>query len=80
MHPGRDRSPTRTGSKRISSDWPQLEELADSFKVVSKAYAIQAGREIRVIVEHDKLDDLASTILASDIAHKIEARCSTRPD
>ena len=51
----------------------QLEEIADSFKGVSKAYAIQAGREIRVIVEHDKLSDLASTILAGDIAARIEA-------
>ncbi len=50
----------------------QLEELADSFKGVSKAYAIQAGREIRVIVEHGVIDDLASAILASDIASKIE--------
>ncbi len=67
--PGARREPLEAYIKRLS----QLEELADSFKGVSKAYAIQAGREIRVIVEHDKLDDLASTILASDIAHKIES-------
>ena len=50
----------------------QLEELADSFKGVNKAYAIQAGREVRVIVENETLDDLGSSILAADIADKIE--------
>ena len=39
---------------------------------VEQAYAIQAGREIRVIVENDTLDDLGSSILAGDIAEKIE--------
>ena len=39
---------------------------------VAKAYAIQAGREVRVIVECDQMDDLASAILASDLATKIE--------
>jgi len=67
--PGARREPLEAYIKRLT----QLEELADSFKGVSKAYAIQAGREIRVIVEHEKLDDLASTILASDIASKIES-------
>jgi len=67
--PGARREPLEAYIKRLT----QLEELADSFKGVSKAYAIQAGREIRVIVEHEKLDDLASTILASDIAGKIES-------
>ncbi len=66
--PGARREPLEAYIKRLQ----QLEELADSFKGVSKAYAIQAGREIRVIVEHDVLDDLATSILASDIAEKIE--------
>jgi len=66
--PGARREPLEAYVKRLQ----QLEELADSFKGVSKAYAIQAGREIRVIVEHKVLDDLASSILASDIAAKIE--------
>jgi len=65
---GARREPLEAYVKRLQ----QLEELADSFKGVSKAYAIQAGREIRVIVEHKVLDDLASSILASDIAAKIE--------
>jgi ribonuclease Y len=66
--PGARREPLEAYIKRLR----QLEELADSFKGVAKAYAIQAGREIRVIVEHGSIDDLASSILASDIADKIE--------
>ncbi len=67
--PGARREPLEAYIKRLT----QLEEVADSFKGVSKAYAIQAGREVRVIVEHDKIGDLASSILASDIAEKIES-------
>jgi ribonuclease Y len=51
----------------------KLEEMADSFKGVGKAYAIQAGREIRVMVESDQLDDIGSTTLANEIARKIES-------
>jgi len=51
----------------------KLEELADSFKGVAKAYAIQAGREVRIIVEHNLVDDSKSSELASEIAKKIEA-------
>jgi ribonuclease Y len=51
----------------------KLEELADSFKGVTKAYAIQAGREIRIIVEHEHIDDAGATNLAQEIAKKIEA-------
>lgn len=67
--PGARREPLEAYIKRLQ----QLEEVADSFKGVSKAYAIQAGREVRVIVEHDKIDDLAASVLASDIAEKIES-------
>ncbi len=67
--PGARREPLEAYVKRLQ----QLEALADSFKGVSKAYAIQAGREIRVIVEHAMVDDLASQILAADIAAKIES-------
>ncbi len=66
--PGARREPLEAYIKRLQ----QLEELADSFKGVSKAYAIQAGREIRVIVENGTLDDLGAEILAGDIAAKIE--------
>ncbi|MFH0952302.1 MAG: ribonuclease Y [Patescibacteria group bacterium] len=50
----------------------ELEESAKSFAGVEKCYAIQAGREIRVFVSPDKIDDYAATKLARDIANKIE--------
>ncbi|MDR3666427.1 MAG: ribonuclease Y, partial [Ignavibacteriaceae bacterium] len=43
-----------------------------SFEGVAKTYAIQAGREIRVVVEQDKIDDIVAEKLAHDIAAKIE--------
>ena len=49
-----------------------LEELADSFQGVAKAFAIQAGREVRVIVEPQELDDSSALALASDIAETIQ--------
>jgi ribonuclease Y len=51
----------------------KLEELADSSKGVAKSYAIQAGREIRIIVEHEHIDDKGAEQLADEIARKIEA-------
>jgi ribonuclease Y len=51
----------------------KLEELADSSKGVAKSYAIQAGREIRIIVEHEHIDDKGAGELADEIARKIEA-------
>ncbi len=66
--PGARREPLEAYIKRLE----KLEDLADSFKGVSKAFAIQAGREIRVIVECETVDDLMATILAADIAKKIE--------
>lgn len=50
----------------------RLEEVATSFSGVSKTFAIQAGREVRVMVESDKLDDGASQELAVEIARKIQ--------
>jgi ribonuclease Y len=49
-----------------------LEELSVSFEGVQQAFAIQAGREVRVIVKPENIDDLASARLARDIAKKIE--------
>ena len=51
----------------------ELEDTAKSFDGVEKAYAIQAGREIRVFVSSEKIDDLEATKLAGKIANKIEA-------
>ncbi|MCI0496017.1 ribonuclease Y [candidate division KSB1 bacterium] len=50
----------------------KLEELAESFNGVTKTYAIQAGREVRVMVEHEKIDDAMADQLAGDIANKIQ--------
>jgi ribonuclease Y len=49
-----------------------LEKVATSFDGIEKAYAIQAGREVRVFVAPQVVDDLAAVKLAKDIAHKIE--------
>jgi ribonucrease Y len=50
----------------------ELEEIANSFKGVSKSYAVQAGREIRVMVESKEVSDDASVVLSRDVAKKIE--------
>ncbi|MBU0637164.1 ribonuclease Y [Patescibacteria group bacterium] len=50
----------------------ELEKIAISFDGVEKSYAIQAGREIRVFVKPEKIDDLSAYILAKNIAQKIE--------
>lgn len=50
----------------------KLEELAGKFRGVDKCYAIQAGREVRVIVNPEKIDDAQTMFLAKDIAKKIE--------
>ncbi len=49
-----------------------LESVAHEFKGVEKAFAIQAGREIRIIVKPEEIDDLESMRLARDISRKIE--------
>ncbi len=50
----------------------KLEEISSSFRGVEKSYAIQAGREVRVIVKPDQVDDAQALFLAKDIAKKIE--------
>jgi len=66
--PGARREDLEAYIKRIRA----LEEIALSFKGVSQAYAIQAGREVRIIVRPEEIDDLAATRLARDIAKQIE--------
>ena len=51
----------------------QLEEIANSFDGIEKSYAIQAGRELRVLVKPDQIDDLKSIKLARDIKNRIES-------
>ena len=51
----------------------QLEEIANSFDGIDKSYAIQAGRELRVIVKPEEIDDMKSFKLARDIKNRIEA-------
>jgi ribonuclease Y len=50
----------------------ELEELVMSFSEIDKCYALQAGREIRIFVNPDKVDDLKALKLAKQIATKIE--------
>ena len=66
--PGARRESLEQYVKRIRS----LEEIANSFDGVSQSYALQAGREIRVIVRPEDIDDLESTRLARTVAKKIE--------
>ncbi|HKJ80740.1 MAG TPA: ribonuclease Y [Ignavibacteriaceae bacterium] len=66
--PGARREPLEGYVKRLET----LEALAKSFEGVAKTYAIQAGREVRVVVEHDKIDDVVADKLSHDIATKIE--------
>lgn len=51
----------------------QLEEIADSFEGVEKSFAIQAGREVRIIVKPEKVSDSQMTLMARDIAKKVES-------
>ncbi len=66
--PGARREDLEQYIKRLRA----LEEIANSYKGVSQSYAIQAGREVRIIVQPEEIDDLASARLARDIAKKIE--------
>jgi ribonucrease Y len=70
-------SGARPGARRESVEGyvkrlEKLEEVAKSFEGVGRTYAIQAGREIRVIVEHDKVSDALADQLSVDIAGKIQ--------
>lgn len=71
-------SAARPGARNISAEnfaerMRDLENVATSFKGIDKAYAISAGREVRVIVRPEHVDDLSAIKLARDIANKIES-------
>jgi ribonucrease Y len=70
-------SGARPGARRESLEGyvkrlEKLETIAKGFEGVAKTYAIQAGREVRVMVEHDRVDDAVADQLATDIAEKIQ--------
>lgn len=67
--PGARRETLETYIKRLE----KLEAVAESFSGVERTFAIQAGREIRIIVKADEIDDLQSINLSRDIAQKVEA-------
>jgi len=66
--PGARRETLEAYIKRLE----KLEEIADSFEGVDKAFAIQAGREIRIMVKPERIDDLSAVRLAREIVKKVE--------
>lgn len=71
-------SAARPGARNISAEnfierMRELENVATSFPGIDKAYAISAGREVRVMVQPKHIDDLSAIKLARDIANKIES-------
>ena len=67
--PGARRETLETYTNRLN----QLEDIANSFKGVDKSFAIQAGREIRVMVVPEQISDADMTFLARDVARQIES-------
>jgi ribonuclease Y len=66
--PGARRESLESYLKRVRS----LEDIANSFEGVSQSYALQAGREVRIIVKPEEIDDLSAIRISKDIAKKIE--------
>ena len=67
--PGARRETLETYIKRLE----KLEEIADSFEGVDKSFAVQAGREIRLIVKPEKISDNQMVIMAREVAQKVES-------
>ncbi len=66
--PGARRENVEIYMKRLA----ELEKIADSFEGVEKSYAIQAGREVRIVVKPERVDDLAALRLARDVARRVQ--------
>ena len=66
--PGARRESLETYIKRLES----LENIAESFEGVEKSYAIQAGREIRILVNHNKISDADAALLAEEVSRRVE--------
>jgi ribonuclease Y len=66
--PGARREMMESYVKRVE----EIENISNSFDGVERSFAIQAGREVRVLVQNSKVTDEMSDVLARDIAHKIE--------
>jgi ribonuclease Y len=71
-------SGSRPGARRESLEayikrLQKLEEIAHGFRGVTQAYALQAGREVRIMVAHELVSDAEAAQLARDVAHKVEA-------
>src|SRR6266480_4303755 len=74
-------SAARPGARRESLEayvkrLEKLEEIANSFQGVQQSYAIQAGREVRILVKPEQIDDAAAQLMARDIAKRIESELS----
>ncbi len=70
--PGARRETLEAYIKRLE----KLEEIANSFQGVQQSYAIQAGREVRILVRPDQIDDASAQLMARDIAKRIESEMS----
>ena len=67
--PGARRETLETYIKRLE----KLEEIADSFEGVEKSYAIQAGREVRLVVKPEKVSDSEMVVMAREVAKRVES-------
>jgi ribonuclease Y len=70
-------SAARPGARRETIDLyikrlEMLESIANSFRGVEKSFAVQAGREVRIIVKPEEVDEVAASQLARDVARRIE--------
>src|SRR5438067_4772584 len=70
--PGARRESLEAYVKRLKT----LDEIANSFQGVQQSYAIQAGREVRILVKPEQIDDTAAQLMARDIAKRIESELS----